>query len=375
MKLAFAKSLVQDAPILILDEPTATLDVPTSRELREVVRELNRRGRTILYTTHQMAEAEELCQRVAVIDRGQVIAEGSIEALKSMVSRQGTIRVEGVIPPEAFEAAKSLPGVLEAALTAQESRTRLTILTSDPRALLPGLLRALYDRGATIEYVSPGDVTLEDVFLADWARALRGYVAAMSPVVTALAVVQRHKSQLCIATDVIWQTALSRLRIYMRRPGGFPLDVLFPSVVAFLPLLLGQAVAGAQASDNFSARVGTPAYVPFMLIGANVFVLVMRAIWEVGFWLRSEQNTGTLEVWYLAPASPLWVLAGVAVSFRVERAGRFSALLWPGLPPLAGEPPAGRSFAGARLSTRWVDPYLCAQPARRRAGAAAQRGR
>ena len=172
MKLAFAKSLVQDAPILILDEPTATLDVPTSRELRAIVRELNRDGRTILYTTHQMAEAEELCQRVAIIDQGRIIAEGSIEALKGMVSRQGTIRVEGVIPPEAYEAARVLPGVLETALSAQELRTRLILLSDEPRTLLPGLLRALYDHGASVEYVSPGDVTLEDVFLSLTGRTL-----------------------------------------------------------------------------------------------------------------------------------------------------------------------------------------------------------
>jgi ABC-type multidrug transport system permease subunit len=135
----------------------------------------------------------------------------------------------------------------------------------------------------------------------------------MNPVVTASAVVKRPRSLLRIAADVIWQTALSRLRIYLRRRGAFALDVLFPSIVAFLPLLLGQAVAGGDAGSNFSARVGTPAYVPFMLIGANVFVLVMRAIWDVGFWLRTEQNTGTLEVWHLAPASPLWVLGGVAL--------------------------------------------------------------
>jgi ABC-2 type transport system permease protein len=155
----------------------------------------------------------------------------------------------------------------------------------------------------------------------------------MKSVVMASAVIQR-KALLRTAIDVIWQTALSRLRIYLRRPGGFLLDVLFPSIVALLPLLLGQAIAGAEASENFSARVGTADYVPFMLIGANVFVLVMRAIWDVGFWLRSEQNTGTLEVWHLAPASSLWVLAGVAVFSALSSLAAFllsfalGCLLW-----------------------------------------------
>src|SRR4029078_11405142 len=73
MKLAFAKALVNDAPLLILDEPTNTLDVPSARELRAVVRELNDEGRTVIYTTHIMSEAETLCGRVAIVDRGEVL--------------------------------------------------------------------------------------------------------------------------------------------------------------------------------------------------------------------------------------------------------------------------------------------------------------
>src|SRR5262245_40838558 len=77
MKLAFAKALINDAPLLILDEPTNTLDVPSAHELRAVVRELNREGRTVIYTTHIMAEAETLCDRVAIVDHGQVLAVGT----------------------------------------------------------------------------------------------------------------------------------------------------------------------------------------------------------------------------------------------------------------------------------------------------------
>src|SRR5881409_605469 len=71
MIVAFAKSLVNDAPIMFLDEPTVTMDVPTARELRKIVRDQNDAGKTILYTTHLMHEAEELCDRVAIIDHGR----------------------------------------------------------------------------------------------------------------------------------------------------------------------------------------------------------------------------------------------------------------------------------------------------------------
>src|SRR3990170_2820825 len=77
MKLAFAKALINDAPLLILDEPTNTLDVPSARELRAVVRELNTEGKTVIYTTHLMSEAETLCDHVAIVDRGEVLALGT----------------------------------------------------------------------------------------------------------------------------------------------------------------------------------------------------------------------------------------------------------------------------------------------------------
>src|SRR3970282_2383362 len=82
MILACAKALINDAPILILDEPTVTMDVPTARDLRHIVKELNAQGKTILYTTHLMHEAEELCDRGAIIDHGQIIALGTQQALR-----------------------------------------------------------------------------------------------------------------------------------------------------------------------------------------------------------------------------------------------------------------------------------------------------
>jgi ABC-2 type transport system ATP-binding protein len=173
MKLAFARSLVNSAPLLVLDEPTNTLDVPSARELRGIVRDLNRQGHTVLYTTHQMVEAEELCQRVAIIDRGQVIALGTVSELKASLQREGVIRVGGVIPPGAFAKVKSLEHVAEAALTTADGRqAELRVVTRQPRLLLPEMIRALYDNGAVIEDVSPSQVTLEDVFVALTGRTL-----------------------------------------------------------------------------------------------------------------------------------------------------------------------------------------------------------
>ena len=172
MKLAFGKALINQAPLLVLDEPTNTLDVPSARELRAIVRDLNRRGHTVIYTTHQMAEAEELCDRVAIIDRGQVIALGTVSELKTSLQQDGVIRVEGVIPKDAFAAVKQLEHVSEAALTTANELAELRVVTSQPRSLLPELIRALFDNGAVIQDIAPTQVTLEDVFVALTGRTL-----------------------------------------------------------------------------------------------------------------------------------------------------------------------------------------------------------
>ena len=86
MNLAFGKALVNDAPLLVLDEPTNTLDVPSASELRAIVRDLNHQGKTVIYTTHIMTEAETLCDRVAIIDHGQLLALGTVEELKELAA-------------------------------------------------------------------------------------------------------------------------------------------------------------------------------------------------------------------------------------------------------------------------------------------------
>jgi ABC-2 type transport system ATP-binding protein len=172
MKLAFGKALINDAPILILDEPTNTLDLPSARELRAIVRDLNKQGRTVVYTTHLMSEAEELCDRVAIIDRGAVIALGTIPELKASLNRDGVTKVEGVIPEAAFRAVRALEGVASAALSSKDGAQELIVVSPNPRAMLPQLIRALMDNGAVLEQIAPTEVTLEDVFIAKTGRTL-----------------------------------------------------------------------------------------------------------------------------------------------------------------------------------------------------------
>jgi ABC-2 type transport system ATP-binding protein len=173
MILAFAKALINDAPILILDEPTVTMDVPTARELRHIVKELNRQGKTIVYTTHLMHEAEELCDRVAIIDHGEIIALGTTEALKASIRHEDVVTMEGIFPNGSVERLRVIPRVREVSVTEGESgRSRLDVMCEDSRAVLAKMIDALSDNGATIEAIKPKEVTLEDVFIAKTGRTL-----------------------------------------------------------------------------------------------------------------------------------------------------------------------------------------------------------
>ena len=173
MLVAFAKSLVNDAPILFLDEPTVTMDVPTARELRQIVRDLNDSGKTILYTTHLMAEAEELCDRVAIIDRGGIIALGTTAELKRSIAKEDVIQLEGIFPEESVVRMRAVPGIRSVTAVAMDSGlTKLDVACQDSRAMLPKIIEAVTGNGATIQFIKPKEVSLEDVFIAKTGRAL-----------------------------------------------------------------------------------------------------------------------------------------------------------------------------------------------------------
>src|SRR5205807_9548682 len=87
-RLALARALLPDPPLIILDEPTVGLDPQASRDLRDRVRELKAQGRTVLLTTHYMEEADQLCDRVAIIDHGRIVALDTPAALKRTIARK-----------------------------------------------------------------------------------------------------------------------------------------------------------------------------------------------------------------------------------------------------------------------------------------------
>jgi len=172
MKLAFAKALINDAPLLILDEPTNTLDVPSASELRAIVRDMNKTGKTIIYTTHIMAEAETLCDRVAIIDYGELLALGTVEELKTSLDKENVTSFEGVIPSEAVLAIEALPFVTKTTRAAVNGHTQVNVVSKKAENTLPRLIEILGNSGAVIQKISPEETTLEDVFIAKTGRTL-----------------------------------------------------------------------------------------------------------------------------------------------------------------------------------------------------------
>ncbi len=113
---------------------------------------------------------------------------------------------------------------------------------------------------------------------------------------------------------VVWAVFLGRLKIIARYRGSLFLEALLPVTFAAMPILMGTAVAGADAAENFNANVGTQGpndYLLYMLVGADLFMVVTIMLWVVAFWIRREMESGTLESLYLAPARRFHIVSGI----------------------------------------------------------------
>ncbi|HKV84637.1 MAG TPA: ABC transporter ATP-binding protein [Ktedonobacterales bacterium] len=166
-RLSVALALINDPDLVFLDEPTTGMDPQARRQLWDVVQELRKRGKTILLTTHYMEEAEQLCDRVAIVDHGKIIEIGSPAEL---VRRYFTdIAIEFQDRSADADTFRQLAGVS----TASAEDGRVTLYSSD----VPRTMAALLERESTgdgkLRDLSVHSATLEDVFLKLTGRALR----------------------------------------------------------------------------------------------------------------------------------------------------------------------------------------------------------
>ena len=167
-RLAVASALVGDPDLLFLDEPTTGLDPQSRRQLWDIVRDFRGRGRTVLLTTHYMDEAERLCDRVAVVDHGKVIALGSPRELIAGLGGEHVIEfsIDGDSAEDAFAA---LPGV--SSVGREDGTIRLTV--SEPHVTVPALLATLSDSAVELTSLTTRHASLEDVFVSLTGRHLR----------------------------------------------------------------------------------------------------------------------------------------------------------------------------------------------------------
>ncbi|PVX24676.1 MAG: export ABC transporter ATP-binding protein [Candidatus Bathyarchaeum sp.] len=175
-RVNIAAALLHEPQVLLLDEPTAGLDPQNKHALWDIIEVLKKQGKTIVLTTHMMDEAEELCDRVAIMDQGKIIALGSPSELVKEVKMENTITVvPDKTSPKLIEQIKGMDGVKNV-YTASDEDTKgetIKVITDCPDDILPDIVSTIVNTGTKVLSVQLSRVTLEDVFITLTGRSLR----------------------------------------------------------------------------------------------------------------------------------------------------------------------------------------------------------
>src|SRR5271154_1977366 len=170
-RLSIARAMMHDPQVLFLDEPSAGLDPQTRLLLWEIIREYNQSGKTILLTTHNMEEADALCQRLAIIDHGRIIAQGTPQELKSSVPGGYLVRVRfGQNSPELLQRLKTLSGVREVRATENNGAD---LYADRGGSLVSDIANLAVAANAELCDVHISEPSLENLFLHHTGRSLR----------------------------------------------------------------------------------------------------------------------------------------------------------------------------------------------------------
>jgi len=162
-RLDLASSLIAQPPLIFLDEPTTGLDPRTRGQMWDVIRGLVTSGSTVLLTTQYLDEADQLASRIAVIDRGHVVAEGTADELKGLVGN-ASLLLRLADPAQTEEAVGAIQQVLGTTATVTPEAARLTAPMSDPERVTDLLIR-LREQGIRLSEMSVQKPTLDEVFL------------------------------------------------------------------------------------------------------------------------------------------------------------------------------------------------------------------
>ncbi|HWC95210.1 MAG TPA: ATP-binding cassette domain-containing protein [Candidatus Sulfopaludibacter sp.] len=170
-RLSIARAMMHDPEVLFLDEPSAGLDPQTRLLLWEIIRDYNRAGKTIVLTTHYMDEADALCERLAIIDHGCIISQGTPQELKSSIPGGYLLRLRLTSVPEALsEALKALPGVTE---VRSKNADSVDVYADRGGQLIGAIVAAAQSAGVELCDVHIAEPSLETLFLHHTGRSLR----------------------------------------------------------------------------------------------------------------------------------------------------------------------------------------------------------
>ena len=175
-RLAVATALVGNPRILFLDEPTTGLDPQSRRQLWDIVRTFQKKGGTVLLTTHYMDEAERLCDRLAIVDHGVIIAEGTPSDLIDRLGGHHMVEFQvnnsandNENDSDSLDRWRSLPSVE----SVRRENSTVCLSVREPHLTIPALLDAVTNHGHQLEHLSTRQASLEDVFVKLTGRHLR----------------------------------------------------------------------------------------------------------------------------------------------------------------------------------------------------------
>jgi ABC-2 type transport system ATP-binding protein len=169
-RLNFACGIVHRPRVLLLDEPTVGVDPQSRVRLLDLVRQQAAAGTCILYTTHYMEEAQTLCDQLAIIDHGKIIAAGTLNELRGMIGERDLVRLSGIFDPLKVQSAAPL---LDGAEILTLDATQMTLAVEGASRKLPAIFTALASTGADVRETTIAQPSLETLFIKLTGRELR----------------------------------------------------------------------------------------------------------------------------------------------------------------------------------------------------------
>ena len=169
-RVNIACSLLHDPQLLLMDEPTVGVDPQSRNHIFEVIEALHAAGKTIIYTTHYMEEAERLCERIGIIDHGRIVAIGTLAELREISGITDILRIR--LAPLPHEVLQKIAGKLKA-MRVDEPHFEMEIECHDIGHEVPGIIAAIQQSGGEIESLESERANLEAIFLKLTGKALR----------------------------------------------------------------------------------------------------------------------------------------------------------------------------------------------------------